>query len=161
MAEQIITPFPGTGHDHRGCVNAALDRAERVCSERKVRLTPQRRRVLELVWQSHRPAKAYEVMQALADGERPVAPPTVYRALDFLMAQGLVHRLASCNAFVGCGAPEQAHAGHFLICTDCEAVAELQAPEVDRLLAERAGQQGFELQRETIELAGLCPACRV
>ncbi|MCS4504525.1 transcriptional repressor [Arhodomonas aquaeolei] len=160
MSESVLMAFPAEGHDHRDCVATALAAAERLCREQGARLTPQRRRVLELVWRGHRPAKAYELMQALAEGERPVAPPTVYRALDFLMEAGLVHRLASLNAFVGCAAPEHPHAGHFLICTRCERVAELDAPDVDELLGERAAEQGFALEHETIELAGVCAACR-
>ncbi|WP_435103236.1 Fur family transcriptional regulator [Arhodomonas sp. AD133] len=159
MSSTPVPPFPAADHDHGDCVADALARAERLSRERGVRLTPQRRRVLELVWQSHRPAKAYDLIQALSSAQRPVAPPTVYRALDFLIAEGLVHRLESRNAFVGCAAPERRHAGQFLICTGCEAVAELNDPEVDRLLCERAADLGFRLRHQTVELAGLCPQC--
>ncbi|WP_440995142.1 Fur family transcriptional regulator [Arhodomonas sp. SL1] len=159
MSETVLTPFPREGHDHEACVADALERAEGLCRERGARLTAQRRRVLELVWRNHRPAKAYDLMRALAEGERPVAPPTVYRALDFLMELGLVHRLTSLNAFIGCGAPEHPHAGHFLICTACERVAEMEEPDVDGLLEAHAAHQGFRLQHQTVELAGLCPAC--
>src|SRR5690606_29397539 len=101
-------------HDHRRCIADALDAAERVCAGRGARLTELRRRVLELVWQSHRPVGAYPLLAALGrDGHAP-APPTVYRALDFLQAQGLVHRIESRNAYVGCPHPETDHTGQLM-----------------------------------------------
>ena len=89
-------------HDHDACVDDAMARAEAICGAQGARLTPMRRRVLELVWNGHRPRGAYDILEDLAsDGKKP-APLTVYRALDFLVEQGLVHRLESLNAFVGC-----------------------------------------------------------
>ena len=93
-------------HDHAQCIDAALDKAADLCSRRGARLTKLRRRVLELVWQGHAAVKAYDLLGALDRGAGAAKPPTVYRALDFLIAHGLVHRLESLNAFVGCPAPE-------------------------------------------------------
>ena len=94
--------FLSDEHDHRRCVANALDDAEAVCAERGARLTPVRRRVLEIIWQSHRPLGAYAILEVLSGEGHSPAPPTVYRALEFLLTHGLVHRLSSLNAFIGC-----------------------------------------------------------
>lgn len=151
--------FSGARHDHRHCVEGALAAAARLCAERGARLTPLRRRVLELVWRSHAPIGAYDVLEALAAEQGPTAPPTVYRALDFLLAQGLVHRIESLNAFVGCVRPDGAHGGQFLICDKCGAAAEVHDPRVDAAVVRRAEELGFKVGRKTIEVRGLCPAC--
>ncbi|MGD8709065.1 MAG: Fur family transcriptional regulator [Ectothiorhodospiraceae bacterium] len=156
----VVSPFQDLRHDHRGCISEALAEAERLCRERGARLTPLRRRVLELVWSSHAPTKAYDLLEQLRGEKARVAPPTVYRALDFLLAEGLIHRLESLNAFVGCGDPARTHFGQFLICERCEAVAELSDPEVSDMLTSKAGRLGFAMSEQTIELAGVCPACR-
>ena len=152
--------FPGSNHDHDRCVRRALARAEQVCGERKARLTPIRRRVLELVWSSHRPVLAYDLLDSLRDEQRRAAPPTVYRALDFLLDLGLIHRLESLNAFVGCEDPERSHDGQFLICDACRRVAEIDAPEIGRAVDRNATGAGFEVRRRVIEVRGLCRSCR-
>ena len=103
-------------HDHQGCINTALQQAAKLCAEQGVRLTPIRKRVLELVWQSHKPMGAYDLLPALAADGFNSAPPTVYRALDFLLDLGLVHRLASLNAFIGCTHTGHEHDSCFLLC---------------------------------------------
>jgi Fur family zinc uptake transcriptional regulator len=146
-------------HDHQLCIDDALDRAAALCSEHGAKLTDIRRRVLELVWRNHAPVGAYALMDAMRVDGRPIAPPTVYRALDFLLEQGLVHRLESRNAFVGCARPDRAHVSQFLICNRCQAVAELDAPEVGGAVSKSAARAGFTVERMTIEMQGLCPAC--
>src|SRR5262245_4876474 len=111
--------FPRKGHDHDRCVTDALSAAEAVCARAGDRLTPLRRRVLELVWASHRPAGAYALLDRLREDGRGAAPPTVYRALDFLLERGLIHRIESLNAFVGCAHPGENHLVQFLICRSC------------------------------------------
>lgn len=147
-------------HDHSRCVAEALERADRLCDARRVRLTPLRRKVLELVLESHRPAGAYDLLERLGDGARRAAPQTVYRALDFLIEQGLVHRLSSLNAFIGCAGPDLAHAGQFLICGTCREVTEIVDPAAFRPLLAEAGSRGFAVTAVNIELSGLCAACR-
>jgi Fur family zinc uptake transcriptional regulator len=146
-------------HDHQHCIDDALDRAAALCEQRGSKLTDIRRRVLELVWRSHAPVGAYALLDEIRKDGRIAAPPTVYRALDFLREQGLVHRLESLNAFVGCPRPDRSHVSQFLICTGCQAVAELDAPEVGSAVSERAAKAGFAVDRMTIEMHGLCPAC--
>jgi Fur family zinc uptake transcriptional regulator len=152
--------FRGARHDHESCVAAALARAAALCAGRGVRLTPLRRAVLELVWRGHEPVGAYAMLEALRRTHPGAAPPTVYRALDFLIGQGLIHRIESLNAFVGCRRPERPHASQFLICGGYSAAAELDDPAIDRAVRRRAGALGFVVERQTIELRGLCPRCR-
>ena len=118
------------------------------------------RRVLELVWESHQPVGAYALLETLAREGWSAAPPTVYRALEFLQLHGLVHRIALLNAFTGCSRPGLPHAGKFLLCAGCGAAAELEDEDIDRAVNEAAGRLGFSVSRQTIEVEGLCPACR-
>ena len=147
-------------HDHDACVTSALDAAESLCAQHGARLTGRRRRVLELVWRSHRAVKAYDLLEQMARDEPGVKPPTVYRALDFLIAQGLVHRIESLNAFVGCSRPGQTHREQFLICDDCGTVQEVEVPEVGRSLTKAASGAGFQPEHQTVEVHGHCDSCR-
>ena len=151
--------FPSFDHDHTGCVNDALQSAEHVCAQKVTRLTDLRRRVLELVWESHRPVGAYYILEALMKEQR-AAPPTVYRALDFLLGQGLVHRIASLNAYVGCNRPQTPHSGQFLICDTCLESAEILNEKVFDALRETALSAGFEVRQQTVEIIGTCRRCR-
>lgn len=151
--------FAPKSHDHAHCIEDAIDRAELVCGARGARLTDIRRHVLELIWQRHEPIGAYDLLDELRATHRRAAPPTVYRALDFLMENGLVHRIESLNAYVGCPHPEQAHSGQFLICRNCGSIGELDDPEIADSVRERAARQGFQAERQTIEVRGLCGDC--
>jgi Fur family zinc uptake transcriptional regulator len=152
--------FPSKNHDHDACVDEALATAERVCATRGLRLTALRRRVLSLVWDSHRPVGAYDILESLSDSGRRAAPPTVYRALEFLMEAGLVHRLDSLNAYIGCADPLEPHAGQFLICRECRAVVEIDAGEISDMVGREAHAQGFEPEQLMLEVQGLCAPCR-
>ena len=99
-------------HNHDECIENALTAAQEICAARDTRFTPLRRRVLELVWVKHEPITAYEILDLLSEGQKRVAPPTVYRALDFLIEEGFVHRIESLNSFVGCSDPAHKHQGH-------------------------------------------------
>jgi Fur family zinc uptake transcriptional regulator len=153
--------FPAPHHDHGACIAAALESAEAECRRRGARLTDIRRRVLELVWESHQPVGAYALLEILGREGWSAAPPTVYRALDFLQQNGLVHRISLLNAFVGCSHPGHSHAGAFLLCAECGMAAELEDEAIDRAVAETAGRLGFSVARRTIEVEGLCPSCRI
>lgn len=160
IAEAAGAGFAGAQHDHDHCMATALETAERLCTGRGARLTKLRRRVLQLVWTSHAPVGAYDLLRRLSREHRSAAPPTVYRALEFLMAHGLIHRIESLNGYVGCPAPAEHHAGQFLICRDCGAAAELADPRIDRAIARGAARLGFVVERKTVELRGLCPTCQ-
>lgn len=152
--------FPARGHDHGICVEDALAVAAEQCRRRGVRLTVLRRRVLELVWLRHAPVGAYAVLEHLHRDGRRAAPPTVYRALDFLVAHGLVHRVESLNAYVGCADPGRPHAGQFLICEGCGTAAELVGSRVTAAIAAACDDAGFVARHVTLEVLGTCPACR-
>lgn len=154
------TLFPKRGHDHGSCVDAALAAAAQVCAASGQVLTPLRRRVLELVWSSHQPIGAYAILDRLKDDGRSAAPPTVYRALDFLLEQGLIHRIESLNAFVGCLNPGDDHLVQFLICTSCGTAAEVADERVAVAISRSAIDRGFALEARVIELSGLCVNCR-
>ncbi len=146
-------------HNHDRCIDAALVAATSRCQETGARLTPMRRRVLEIIWQSHKPLGAYDILDVLAgEGHRPM-PPTVYRALEFLLGQGLIHRIPSLNAFIGCVEPAKSHAGQYLICRTCGTVAELTDDALSARLTSRARAHGFKVESMLTELVGQCPAC--
>ncbi|MBI3453874.1 MAG: transcriptional repressor [Rhodospirillales bacterium] len=153
-------PFPGRGHDHARCVDVALGEATRLCARDGQRLTPLRRRVLELVWGSHQPVGAYAILDRLKQDGRAAAPPTVYRALDFLLARGLIHRIASLNAFVGCARPDGSHPAQFLICRRCGTAAEIDDPRLAAAIGRSATESGFAVDAPIVELRGLCAGCR-
>jgi Fur family transcriptional regulator, zinc uptake regulator len=157
MARQASPP---ADHDHALCIDAALDNATALCARRGARLTTLRRRVLELVWRGHSAVKAYELLGELDHGGGGAKPPTVYRALDFLIAHGLVHRLESMNAYVGCPRPGSPHDGQFLICGACGTVSEFTAPAIHGAIAREAAGLGFKVGQQTIEVHGVCRDCR-
>lgn len=123
-------------------------------------MTGQRRDILSCVAQSHSAAGAYDIIERMAErgGPRP-APITVYRALDFLEAHGLVHRIESRNAFVACSQSHEGRPAALLICEACGTVAELDAPDAFAPITEAAVAQGFHPSRTVIEMAGTCGAC--
>jgi Fur family zinc uptake transcriptional regulator len=151
--------FPNPSHDHRHCTEDLIARAERLCGRRGARLTPQRRDVLSCVAQSHVATGAYELIDRMAgQGARP-APITIYRALDFLLAHGLVHKIESRNAYVACSHPHEGKPAALLICEACGTVAELDAPESFAALARGAEEQGFKASRTVVEMSGHCGHC--
>lgn len=152
----------GHAHDAPGlsgrALQSALTAAEVRCAGVGERLTPPRRRVLEMLLGSGQPTKAYDLIAAYGvDGEA-AKPPTVYRALEFLERTGMAHRIASLSAYVACARGEDAHAAAFLICDCCGDTQEIDPPGGDELTA-RADDTGFRLERVTIEAHGLCGAC--
>lgn len=159
---QRLRRFPESigKHDHRRCINHALLTAEKICTERKLRLTPLRRRVLELVWGRHAPIGAYDILSELKEGEGALEPPTVYRALKFLQDAGLVHRIDSLNAFIACTSPDHTHAAQLLVCRSCNLVKELDDPGLSQLLTQKAKALGFKTEAQDLEIKGLCTSCR-
>lgn len=151
--------FPAPGHDHRACVTGILSHAEEICARRKARLTEQRRRVLEIIAVSHAAIGAYDILDQMAGPEGRPAPVIVYRALDFLIAQGLVHRLESLNAFVACARPSAAHGAQFLICGECGTVAEMDQPAIGVAIRDEARKSGFVVEAPVIEISGICAHC--
>ncbi|PIE07732.1 MAG: Fur family transcriptional regulator [Rhodobacterales bacterium] len=147
-------------HDHAACAAQALAEAERICAETGARLTPVRRRVLEILLEQHRAIGAYELLDRLAAEGFGHQPPVAYRALEFLTARGLAHRICRLNAFTACSRPGKAHAPVFLICKACHKVAEAEGARLRGALDEAAGAAGFSVAGATLEAYGLCAACR-
>ena len=147
-------------HDHQLCVDEAIRSATRLCQERGSRLTDLRKQVLQLVWSSHKPIGAYDILKSLQNQGRSGAPPTVYRALDFLLELGVVHRISSMNAYVGCTEPGLPHISQYFLCIACGVAAELNNQSVNDSIEITATEMGFKIQDHTIEVSGLCSACQ-
>ena len=141
-------------------VTRLIRRAEHLCSERGVRLTTQRRCVLEILASAAAPQSAYDILAELRRRWPGAAPPTVYRALEFLQGQGLVHRLATLQAYVTCDHPDRPHDGQFLICSDCGRVEELEDAAVESSLEHAAEAAGFSPAGEVVEVTGHCCQCQ-
>ena len=154
-------PTPAFGeHDHNSCAHDVLEAADRLVREAGLRLTPVRRRTLEILLEQHRALGAYEVLERLASDGFAHQPPVAYRALDFLVSNGLAHRVRRLNAFTACMHPGDSHAPVFLICSSCDAVAELSEAAVSAALRQSADRIGFQIDRMSLEAVGTCPACR-
>jgi Fur family zinc uptake transcriptional regulator len=154
------TPFPDKRHNHKSCRSQALLEAESYCRSNGLRLTALRRRVLELVWSGHQPMGAYALLERLVSEGRKAAPPTVYRSLEFLLQHGLIHRIASLNAYIGCIHPGSDHEAQFFICEGCGQAAEIGNPSIESAIARHAKRLGFSIARQTIEIAGTCANCQ-
>jgi len=160
MRSSLPDPVGFTRHDHGVCVATALAEAERRCSASGLRLTPARRRVLEILLEEHRALGAYDVLARMNEEGLGAQPPAAYRALDFLVAQGLAHRIEGQNAYVACAHPGETHLPAFLHCRACGAVAEAKAEAERDLLARAAAETGFAIETTVVEAEGLCPGCR-
>jgi len=151
-------------HDHSHCIEHALQIAKDVCATHGVRLTPLREQVLQLVWQSHKPLGAYAILEMLSADpdrhEKRQAPPTVYRALEFLQEHGLVHRINSLNAFIGCTQPHAYHNSHFLICQRCAIAVEITDDNLNRAIDQTAQAAQFAKHSACVEILGLCTNCQ-
>ena len=153
-------------HDHQACRSRAVARAEERCRVEGLRLTAQRRQVLEAMLESHAPVSAYEIMDRIAEGARRPSPISVYRALDFLVANRFAHRIESRNAFLAC-IEEHGHAASapeaplvFLLCERCGSATEAEPAELGGLLARIAAAEGFAPSASVLEIRGLCAACQ-
>lgn len=159
MTKSSIKPLPIGEHDHSQCMHQAITTAEQLCASRGVQLTPIRHKVLELIWNSHKAIKAYDLLDLIRPINDAAKPSTVYRALDFLLEQGLIHRVESLNAFVGCRSSGTQHDQLLLICTVCHNIEERPAGNVFKALSDEMQNADFSPQRKTIEIHGLCKNC--
>lgn len=160
VKERDMSDFPNPGHDHDVCADRVVRVARAVCRRRGVRLTSQREKVLDVLAQSHRPMGAYEILDMMAENGKRPAPITVYRALDFLLHQGLAHRIESRNAYVACMIGDAAHEGAvFLICRGCGNVGEAPADDVEAAIAKVARDSNFSPDLAVVEIEGLCSHC--
>jgi Fur family transcriptional regulator, zinc uptake regulator len=146
-------------HDHGKCRGEALAAVEAACAARRLRLTPARACVLEALLESHRAMTAYELLDRLDAAGLGSAPPVVYRALDFLVANGFAHRIERLGAVAACAHAGHPHGAGFLVCRACRRVAESPLPPPRGLSAEAAAA-GFAIERVVVEAEGLCARCR-
>lgn len=146
-------------HRHNTCIKSALERADQICIKKSLRLTPIRKKVLELIWQSHKPIKAYDLLAKLSSDSHIEKPPTVYRALDFLLENHLIHKIESSNAYIGCEIDHQVLDSKFFVCDQCEEVKEMHEPKLNKTLLETSRKQGFIPSQTSIEVHGICARC--
>jgi Fur family transcriptional regulator, zinc uptake regulator len=144
----------------RRSIDRQLDEAAKVCTEHGAQFTELRRSVLNLILQADAPLTAYQLLDRLKETRKTAVPPTIYRALDFLMEQGLIHKVERLNAFVPCSdADHTHHAVQFLICKKCGTVAEIEDHSVSKALERAAEKQGFHPSNAVVELDGTCANC--
>ena len=153
------TPLGFEKHDHAHCVDDALAVAEQRCASEGLRLTPVRRKVLELLLQEHRALGAYAILDLLREAGFGSQPPVAYRALDFLVENGFVHKIERLNAFVACTHPSHGHTPAFMICRVCDTVAEAHVTSENAALTAEASAAGFQIEKTVVEAEGVCPSC--
>ena len=143
---------------HRA-VDAQLDMAAAACAASGAQLTPLRRHVLALILEADGALTAYQLLDRLRAARKGAAPPTIYRALDFLLAQRLIHKLERLNAFVPCIESGHEHPAQFLICRQCGAVTEIEDQAAASALEHAAERKGFHPRTTVVEIEGTCAAC--
>ncbi|MCG6902537.1 MAG: transcriptional repressor [Rhodobacter sp.] len=153
------TPLAFAPHDHSACSGNILARADALCCDGGLRLTPVRRRTLEILLETHKALGAYDVLERLAADGFGHQPPVAYRALEFLVEHGLAHRVRRLNAFAACMHPGEPHSPAFFICETCDSVAEAPVADVRQALDTAARKIGFSVERVNLEAVGRCPAC--
>ena len=167
LLDQIIPKMPASTeprafvhHDHEVCATSALDTARRACIARDLKLTPVREKVLNILLESHAALGAYDILEKLAlEGFRS-QPPVAYRALDFLVEHGFVHKIERLNAFIACTHSGEGHSPAFMICKRCSQVAEAMSGPISTTLSKAAKAIGFSIDKTVLEAEGMCPRCR-
>ena len=152
-------PLGFAQHNHGACMREALAAAEARCAAGGLRFTPVRRKVLEILLQDHRALGAYSILDRLREEGFGSQPPVAYRALDFLVANGLAHKIERLNAFIACVHTHHSHTPAFMICRLCDAVAEALSTTARGVLHDAAHATGFHIERTVIEAEGICPGC--
>ncbi|TNJ45922.1 transcriptional repressor [Phaeobacter sp. B1627] len=147
-------------HDHTRCITSGLTAVDSYCAQNGLKFTAVRRRVLEILLQQHRALGAYEILDYLRREGLGSQPPVAYRALDFLVKHGFVHKIERLNAFIACTHPGSPHTPVFMICRECTSVAEAQREPMQGQLGAVARAAGFLIERTVVEAEGLCPKCQ-
>ena len=146
-------------HNHDECIEKAFDIAEKLCDKKGLRFTPTRRLVLNLLWLQHTPVGAYELLEMAKERGYRAAPITIYRALNFLIENGLAHRIASNNSYVGCSCGGGKHHAIFLICRKCGNICEVNGSDFLKKFKKATTESGFKIKTSSLEFEGLCPHC--
>ena len=157
--EKLPDPVGFATHDHNDCIDTAIAAAETHCANNGVRLTPVRRKALEILLQEHRALGAYEILDRLRDAGFGSQPAVAYRALEFLVTNGSAHKIERLNAFIACAHSKVGHVPAFMICTECDSVAEVQSNLTNKAFGNAAHVAGFRIEQTTMEAVGLCPVC--
>ncbi len=147
-------------HNHARCIHTALLNAEQQCQRAQLQFTPVRKRVLELLLTEHKAMGAYDVLAHISAEGLGTQPPVAYRALDFLVTNGFVHKIQRLNAFIACSHPGTKHSPAFMICRGCHAVAETTAAPSAGKLGQAARKTGFLIEQTVFEAEGICPGCQ-
>ncbi len=161
-SKDTSTDAPPVGfakHNHEVCVTDAIAAADARCAEESLRFTEVRRKVLEILLQEHRALGAYAILDRLREEGFGSQPPIAYRALEFLVDNGFVHKIERLNAFVACAHPGENHSPAFMICRLCDAVAEAHATPARGTLGSAAKATGFRIEKTVVEAEGVCPSC--
>ncbi len=159
LAPDHNEPVGFADHNHEVCIHSVLAAVEALCENQGLRLTPVRRKVLELLLREHRALGAYAILDLLGEAGFGTQPPVAYRALNFLTEHGFVHKIERLNAFVACTHPNDNHAPAFMICQKCDAVAEVNAEPAKGALGLAAKALGFHVEKTVFEAVGVCPLC--
>lgn len=146
-------------HNHDACVQGGMAAAQARCAQEGLRFTSVRQKTLEILLQEHRALGAYDVLDRLREEGFGSQPPVAYRALDFLVENGFVHKIEKLNAFVACANPGTTHSPAFMICRECDSVAETQSMPARGALGDAAKAAGFVIEKTVVEAEGLCPSC--
>lgn len=146
--------------NHKNCIDKALENAKIICENKNIRLTQLRMRVLEMIWEAgHKPVKAYDIINKMKGVDKACMPPTVYRALDFLMENNFVHKLNVDNSYIGCSEPRNCYHCYFVICNKCGEAKEFFNEKLSSLINFDMDEKKFKPSNIVFEIQGLCESC--
>ncbi len=146
-------------HNHKECSKRVIKNAKEVCHEGSLNLTPIRKKVLEIIASNHKPSRAYDILSKLKDGGFSDKPPTVYRALDFLIENKMVHKLSTINAYVACFNDEAEEVSCFLICEKCQDIEEFQDEAVIKAMTNIGKNKRINIKNVNLEISFRCDQC--
>lgn len=144
---------------HNNCIDSAINKAEAICLKNKLQFTRLRKSILKLIWESHVPLRAYDILERLKISETSAKPITVYRILDFLLENKLIHKLESQNSFLGCTHPGEEHNCYFIICKKCQIVEEGCKEDILKTIYNSLDKLNFSPLHITLEIQGICKNC--
>ena len=145
--------------NHKACIDTALKEAKDICKDKELRFTEIREFILRMVWENHKPTKAYELLDKIPSMDYSPQPPTVYRALDFLLNNGFIHKINSLNAFVGCSHPLKHSECYFMICRNCDEIKECCDDKITNAIRQTLDSNQFSHKNIAIEISGNCHEC--
>lgn len=145
--------------NHQECSSKAINEAKNICQEYGLRFTDSRKEVFEKIIANHAPTKAYDILDELQKDNKNVKAPIVYRALDFLMENGLIHRLHSFNSYVKCSHPKKHNHCYFMICNKCNSIEECCSLNLSKDIEKIGKSKQFKIENVAIEIEGTCFEC--